>query len=76
MPASLCTNSPASLQSPRRVWLGRILHRLVAAQCLHKQRQALVRLDDTLLRDIGVTRSEALQEANRQVWDAPRHWRG
>jgi uncharacterized protein YjiS (DUF1127 family) len=38
-------------------------------------RQALRRLDDHLLRDIGLTRHEAEKEASRAPWDVPSHWR-
>ena len=40
-----------------------------------KQRHSLRLLDDHLLRDIGLTRAEALAEADRARWDAPTHWR-
>lgn len=40
-----------------------------------KQRQALRRLDDRALEDIGVTRRDAEQEANRAFWDAPDTWK-
>jgi uncharacterized protein YjiS (DUF1127 family) len=39
-----------------------------------QQRRKLARLDDTQLRDIGVTRAEALQEAERPLWDVPSTW--
>ena len=41
---------------------------------LYRQRQALARLDDAALADIGLTREEADSEARRPIWDAPRHW--
>jgi uncharacterized protein YjiS (DUF1127 family) len=50
--------------------------RLRRAAALTRQRRALAALDDALLRDIGLTRCEALGEAARPFWDAPRHWRG
>jgi uncharacterized protein YjiS (DUF1127 family) len=43
---------------------------------LVRSRHALARLDDHLLRDIGLTRHEAEEEASRAPWDAPPHWRG
>jgi uncharacterized protein YjiS (DUF1127 family) len=43
---------------------------------LTQSRKALRKLDDHLLRDIGLTRAEAEAEASRPVWDAPLHWRG
>ena len=41
---------------------------------LRRSRQALADLDDHLLRDIGLTRDEAREEAERPVWDAPATW--
>jgi uncharacterized protein YjiS (DUF1127 family) len=34
----------------------------------HKQRQALLSLDDHLLKDIGKSRVDALKEANKPFW--------
>jgi uncharacterized protein YjiS (DUF1127 family) len=33
-----------------------------------RQRQALLALDDRLLRDIGITRAEAMREAEKGFW--------
>jgi len=44
------------------------------ALALHRQRQQLDRLDDHILRDIGITREDARREARRPPWDAPAHW--
>ncbi len=41
---------------------------------LFRQRQALARLDDAALEDIGFSRAEAEAEAARPVWDVPTHW--
>jgi uncharacterized protein YjiS (DUF1127 family) len=41
---------------------------------LHRQRRSLAELDDAMLRDIGVTRAEALAEARRSPWDVPPSW--
>lgn len=43
---------------------------------LRRQRKALTRLDDTALRDMGLTRSDVHAEAKRPVWDVPANWRG
>ncbi len=42
---------------------------------ISRQRNALAKLDDDALRDIGLTRSEAMTEAARPAWDVPSHWR-
>jgi uncharacterized protein YjiS (DUF1127 family) len=34
----------------------------------HRQRRALAELDDRLLDDIGITRSQAMSEANKPLW--------
>ena len=39
-----------------------------------RERRHLARLDDHLLRDIGIARHEAEAEASRPVWDAPARW--
>jgi len=39
------------------------------------QRRKLGALDDAALLDIGLTRAEALAEAQRPLWDVPATWR-
>lgn len=51
------------------------LQRLVMATQLRRQRASLLRLDDHLLKDIGVTPQDAEAEARRSNWDAPSHWK-
>ena len=51
-----------------------LLTRMQAALALRAQRRALLVLDAHLLADVGLTRSEALAEAARPVWDAPQVW--
>lgn len=58
--------------APRRK--ASFLARVMALAGLRRQRLALGRLDDHMLRDIGVSRAEARREAERPVWDAPVHW--
>ncbi|MDX1781039.1 MAG: DUF1127 domain-containing protein [Thalassovita sp.] len=48
--------------------------RLMRANALLRQRAALRRLDDAALDDIGLSRTEALREAQRPIWDAPESW--
>ncbi len=50
------------------------LSTLLGYGALYRQRRALARLDDQALSDIGLSRSDALREARRPVWDAPTNW--
>lgn len=56
-----------------RLRLRRLVRFLLAMLQARRDRLALRRLDDHLLRDIGLTPDEARQEAAR--WDPPPHWR-
>ncbi|MEQ8901446.1 MAG: hypothetical protein RID11_03055 [Roseovarius sp.] len=49
---------------PQRITLGLMLD-------VYRQRSALLRLDETALADLGITRREALREATRPFWDLP-----
>jgi uncharacterized protein YjiS (DUF1127 family) len=62
---------PSWAETPRRLfaWLGR-------RAMLSRSRKAMARLDDHLLRDIGLTRAEAEAQARRPPWDPPLHWKG
>jgi uncharacterized protein YjiS (DUF1127 family) len=42
---------------------------LLRWQELAKQRRALMRLDDHMLKDIGLSRADAMREAERPFWD-------
>ena len=52
----------------------RPIGRLVALMALGRSRRRLEHLDEHLLRDIGLTRAEALRESRRTAWNAPDHW--
>lgn len=52
----------------RTLSLGRILD-------TWRSRQQLKKLDDTALADIGLSRTDALNEAKRPIWDVPATWR-
>jgi uncharacterized protein YjiS (DUF1127 family) len=51
-----------------------LLSRLSAALALRRHRRRLGQLDSHLLRDIGLSESEARTEAERALWDVPNHW--
>lgn len=52
-----------------------ILNGLRDMIALSRQRRQLRALDDHMLADIGISRIEAVAEAQKPVWNAPRHWR-
>jgi uncharacterized protein YjiS (DUF1127 family) len=52
----------------------RPLRALQALVATARQRRHLARLDNHLLRDIGLSRAEAAAEVSRSIWDAPAHW--
>jgi uncharacterized protein YjiS (DUF1127 family) len=58
---------PISTNAHVRPWLA---HLLRMRRNWHTRRQ-LLELDTHLLRDIGLTRDQAIQEATRLPWDPP-----
>lgn len=51
--------------------LGRLWLRLRRWRQLAMQRRQLAMLDDAALKDIGLSRADALQESERPFWDDP-----
>ena len=50
-------------------FLLRLLSRIEFAIERYRSRRALMELSDEMLKDIGLSRSEAYREANRRFWD-------
>ena len=48
-----------------------IRHRLLRWYELHRQRQQLASLSDAALKDIGLSRADIQQEAERPFWNDP-----
>ena len=69
MPARILSHLPAKRRS-----LGDIFRKLHLLLVLRRDRRRLAVLDDHLLRDIGISRDDALREAERKGWDAPDYW--
>lgn len=65
----------AAVRPCRRTRRRSLLARLLDLQALMRQRRRLAELDDAALRDLGISRADALHEAARAPWDAPSHWR-
>ena len=71
MVASLHTATLATRRVQSVGSIQRLLTYLRAALAAHRQRQFLARLDDRTLMDIGLTRGQAMDEAQRPIWDVP-----
>lgn len=68
---SLHTAQIATRQMRRAGAIPRLTTLMRAALAAHRQRQALSRLDDRTLADIGLTRDQAQAETSRPLWDIP-----
>lgn len=53
------------------LWLAAIWRQLRRWWQLSEQRRLLATLDDGALKDIGLSRADALQESERPFWDDP-----
>jgi uncharacterized protein YjiS (DUF1127 family) len=42
---------------------------------ISRQRRNLRALDEHMLKDVGLTREEALAESRKTPWNAPDYWR-
>ncbi len=72
----MSTRQLARRYAPALLFLRNLPARLFALAAVSRSRKGLLRLDDHLLRDIGLTQEDAKAEAQRPVWDAPSHWKG
>lgn len=66
--ATLCLKLPAEHRLGIRALLTVALARLHGWYVAYRQRRALLRLDDTMLKDIGISRVDALQEGSKPFW--------
>ncbi len=73
--ASLHTSTLAVARVQSTSRLAKVAARLRHALALRAERRYLMTLDDARLRDIGLTRAQAVTEATRPIWDVPRGWR-
>lgn len=53
-------------------WL-RVTNYFLTRLDVARQRRALLALDERTLKDVGISRIDALREANRYFWDIPEH---
>ncbi len=68
MTATTCTNvAPRKTSVSPFAWVARAFE-------ARRERKALSRLDRSVLSDIGLSESQARDEATRPLWDVPDHW--
>jgi uncharacterized protein YjiS (DUF1127 family) len=66
--ATLCLEAPANHRSGIRPRLVAALARLREWHAVYRQRRALLGLDAAMLKDIGISRADAVQEGNKPFW--------
>ncbi len=67
---TLSLESPADRQPGVRSRLAAGLAWLRDRYVVYRQRRALLRLDDAMLKDLGISRVDALQEGGKPFWRA------
>jgi uncharacterized protein YjiS (DUF1127 family) len=60
---------PLRLRPGLAAWLLGAIELVLDWQEVARQRRSLLELDERLLKDIGITRADALREASRPFWD-------
>lgn len=68
----MSAHAAAARRHPRHTG---ILARLLEVLAVHHSRRRLADMDAHTLRDIGITRDQALAEADRRAWDVAPTWR-
>lgn len=68
IPSSAAGSSKASAMKTTRHLVVRVVDTLILWQERARQRHHLAALDPDLLKDIGVNRADAWQEANKPFW--------
>ncbi len=66
--ATLYQEFPADHHAGDRSRFAAALARLRDGYVVYRQRRALLRLDDAMLKDLGISRADALQEGDKPFW--------
>ncbi|HRD50029.1 MAG: DUF1127 domain-containing protein [Candidatus Competibacter sp.] len=66
--ASLCLELPAVRRPGFRAWLTTALIWLRERYVVYRQRRALLALDAAMLKDIGISRADAVAEGSKPFW--------
>ena len=70
MPATLYDIAKPVIPAKRQS----LVHKFMAMIKLSRQHRTLSLLDESQLRDVGISKSQANQDSRRLAWDAPHHW--
>jgi uncharacterized protein YjiS (DUF1127 family) len=65
---ALTRTATVAAASPRAVWRD-FLARVLAAGHMLETRRTLLEMDARMLKDIGITHADAIEEARRRPWD-------
>lgn len=66
--ATLCLERPVHRPLRVRATLMNLFQWLRKGYAIYRQRRALLALDDVMLKDIGISRADALQEGHKPFW--------
>lgn len=66
--ATVCLERPVNPPLGASAILAGVLEGLRNSYAVYRQRRALLALDDAMLKDIGISRADALQEGNKPFW--------
>jgi uncharacterized protein YjiS (DUF1127 family) len=65
---TLCLEHPVSRPLSVSTLLVGVFRWLRDSYAVYRQRRALLALDERMLKDIGISRTDALQEGNKPFW--------
>ncbi len=66
--ATLCLERPVNRRPGVGILLVGMLAWLLDHYAVYRQRRTLLALDDRMLKDIGISRADALREGNKPFW--------
>lgn len=65
------TSNQAGLDAHRESWLAAAWHQFRRWEQLVYEREQLSRMSDEMLKDIGLSRADVMEESERHFWEDP-----